>query len=329
MHSSRRITVAALLFLVLSLLPQAAAQAEAPGNEHFQRTWARTDKPVADGQVSRTWMWGPEGFTGEIQEPYAESSGGLRTVQYFDKSRMEISADPNASPDSIWYVTNGLLVTEMVSGNMQTGNGAFEPRRPAQVNVAGDADDTRGITYDFFGALVDQSALSEGTAIHQILSPGSAGNLFMYDDRLLAYGVTAAHFVPETQHTVASPFWNFMNSSGTVYENGVFTGAALFQNPFYATGFPISEAYWATVKVGGTDLDVLIQCFQRRCLTYTPSNEPAWQVEAGNVGQHYHAWRYGPVDPIEYEPWIYGTSAFDVGVHVLMLAHNRGDLSSR
>jgi hypothetical protein len=37
-----------------------------------------------------------------------------------------------------------------------------------------------------------------------------------------------------------------------------------------------------------------MQCFERRCLTYTPGNDPAWQVEAGNVGQHYYAWRYGP-----------------------------------
>src|SRR5690606_18565814 len=40
----------------------------------------------------------------------------------------------------------------------------------------------------------------------------------------------------------------------------------------------------------------------RRCLTYTPDNPPGWQVEAGNVGQHYYEWRYlsddeGPVDP--------------------------------
>jgi hypothetical protein len=27
-------------------------------------------------------------------------------------------------------------------------------------------------------------------------------------------------------------------------------------------------------------------------LTYTPSNDPAWRVELGNVGRHYYAWRY-------------------------------------
>ena len=66
-----------------------------------------------------------------------------------------------------------------------------------------------------------------------------------------------------------------------------------FLNPFYATGYPITEAYWATVKVAGVAQDVLVQCFERRCLTYTPGNAAGWEVEAGNVGQHYYAWRYG------------------------------------
>jgi hypothetical protein len=42
---------------------------------------------------------------------------------------------------------------------------------------------------------------------------------------------------------------------------------------------------------------VLVQCFERRCLTFTPDNSPESQVEAGNIGQHYYLWRYGsPVD---------------------------------
>ena len=39
--------------------------------------------------------------------------------------------------------------------------------------------------------------------------------------------------------------------------------------------------------------DVLVQAFERRIVTYTPDNPPGWQVEMGNVGQHYHGWRYG------------------------------------
>ncbi len=43
--------------------------------------------------------------------------------------------------------------------------------------------------------------------------------------------------------------------------------------------------------------DVLLQCFERRCLTYTPTNDPGWEVEAGNVGLHYFIWRYGEPPP--------------------------------
>src|SRR3712207_3648421 len=81
-----------------------AARAEPVANDPFQRTWDRTAKPVADGAVTRTWMWGPAAFTGELSEDYAESPDGKRTVQYFDKSRMEIT-DPNADQSSPWYVT--------------------------------------------------------------------------------------------------------------------------------------------------------------------------------------------------------------------------------
>jgi hypothetical protein len=88
-----------------------------------------------------------------------------------------------------------------------------------------------------------------------------------------------------------------MNASGIVYESGEFVEAALFQNPYYATGFPVTEANWTQVLVGGQLKDVLVQCFERRCLTYTPSNAPEWRVEFGNVGQHYHTWRYDQPAP--------------------------------
>ena len=84
-----------------------------------------------------------------------------------------------------------------------------------------------------------------------------------------------------------------MNASGLVWEFGRFKEEPLFENPFFATGFPITEAYWVTVKVAGAPRDVLVQCFERRCLTYTPGNPEGWQVEAGNVGRHYFAWRFG------------------------------------
>jgi hypothetical protein len=61
---------------------------------------------------------------------------------------------------------------------------------------------------------------------------------------------------------------------------------------FFASGLPISEPYWAKATIRGTVMDVLIQAYERRALTYVPTNQPGWQVEMANIGQHYFDWRY-------------------------------------
>jgi endonuclease YncB( thermonuclease family) len=264
------------------------ATAAPTGHDAFLDTWARSDLPVAEGRVDRTWMWGPEPFTVPLREPYVDAPGGTRLVQYFDKSRMEIT-NPAADRASPWYVTNGLLAKELITGQLQLGDQTFQTHPPAVVNVAGDPDDPAAPTYATFAALLAAPPLPVGSAVTQTLDrAGQVGN----DPALARYGVTAALLVPETGHSVASVFWTFMNSRGTVYTGWRFREDALFPNPFYATGFPITEPYWTRVRVGGTPRDVLVQCFERRCLTYTPDNPPGWQVEAGNVGQHYYRWRY-------------------------------------
>ncbi|RIK43760.1 MAG: hypothetical protein DCC58_09195 [Chloroflexi bacterium] len=259
----------------------------------FTRTWARTDRPIVEGVANRTWMWGPESFSGTIPETYFEASGSVRHVRYYDKSRMEIT-DVTGDPTETWYVTNGLLVVELTTGRMQMGDNLFDTRTPAQVNVAGDADDPLGPTYATFGALRNAPPLADGAPVVQRLARDGTVTT---DPALAARGVTAAHRVqvPGIDHQVASPFWEFMHTSDVIWADGYGT-APLFPDPFYATGLPISEAYWAEVKVAGVYQDVLMQCFERRCLTYTPENPPGWQVEAGNVGQHYYAWRYAPVE---------------------------------
>ncbi|HLT18834.1 MAG TPA: hypothetical protein VKZ96_05185, partial [Thermomicrobiales bacterium] len=276
----------------MAALPLLTTRAAEPAASAFARTWERPDYPVASGQTNRTWMWGPEAFTGALIEEYWEAPGHERTVQYFDKSRMEIT-DPNGNPNSDWYVTNGLLVVELISGRMQTGDNSFENRNPAIVNVAGDDDDPTGPTYRTFSYVLDEPARDEGELITERVD--RSGKVTS-DSSLTEYGVTAARYVPETRHTVAAPFWQFMNSSGTVYRDGRYVTDTLFPSAYYATGLPIAEAYWAEVKVGGEYKDVLLQCFERRCLTYTPDNPEGWQVEAGNVGLHYYAWRYGSGD---------------------------------
>jgi hypothetical protein len=282
-------TVIGLTLLFLPL--QHAGAADVSADDALGRTWKRTDKPVAAKLVTRTWLWGPA-LTGVIPEATQDGPGGQRMVQYFDKSRMEVSTDPSANPNSIWFITNGLLAREMVTGQIQLGPNAFESRAPAVVNIAGDPDDPVGATYANFTKLLSAPATAEGATISQRIARDGT----LTDDPALGqYGVTAAFHVtvPGIDHQIANVFWNFMNSRGLVYQEGGYLTDQLFQNPFYATGYPITEAYWTAVLVAGDPLDVLVQCFERRCLTYTPHNPPGWQVEAGNVGRHYYAWRYG------------------------------------
>ena len=235
------------------------------------------------GAAARTWIWGPEPRTGALTEPYRDAPGGARLVQYFDKSRMELT-NPQGNPADPFFVTNGLLATEMLSGNVQLGDATFESHSPAAVTIAGDLDDPTGPTYATFTSLRNTPALAAGTPITDTVTRNGQVSA----DPAQAGKATAQQYVPETKHTVADVFWSFMTSSGIVDGGAV---EPLFRSPFYATGLPLTEAYWSTVRVGGQPHMVLIQVFERRALTYTPGNPAGFTVEAGNVGLQYRAWR--------------------------------------
>ena len=281
----RRLLIAATI--LLSLAPASGVTAASPLNSSFVSTWDRTDLPVADGQVSRSWMWG-DLVASQAPEAYQSAPGGQRLVVYFDKARMEIN-NPAADQSSAWYVTNGLLATELLTGELQVGDNVFQAHEPAAINLAGDPNDPNGPTYADFGRTMADPPVALGTVLTAVID--HAGTVSQ-DNGFAHYGVTAAVLSSDTNHTVASVFWQFMNSSGPIADGNQVENGSLFPNPFYATGFPVTEAYWTRVMVGGVVRDVLVQCFQRRCLTYTPSNPDGWQVEAGNVGLHYYYWRY-------------------------------------
>jgi hypothetical protein len=285
--------VTAAMLAIATIAPAAAVVDEA--EEAFAVTWARTDLPVLEGLVDRTWMWGPDPFTPVITEEYAEHPDGERPVQYFDKARMEVN-DPDAPFHELWFVTNGLLVVEMMTGMMQVGHFEFVPREPAGIHIAGDPgwDDTP--TYRTYGERMTAPAYAEGAVIINVLDRD--GNVSL-DGDLGQWNVTAGPLSPETGHRTASVFWEFMNSEGLIrdrFTNETTTGR-LFENPYYATGLPVTEAYWAHIMVDGTAQWVLTQAFERRVLTYTPGNEPGWRVESGNVGLHYYEWRYETAPP--------------------------------
>lgn len=285
------LALVAMLFPIIAVL---TASAQVPQESDFDtwvfaRTWARTDLAVAEGKVSRTWMWGPGPETRHLSEDYVEAPNGERNVQYFDKSRMEEMTW--RTTEEPWDVTNGLLATELITGRMQLGDNTFQQYCPSTVNIAGDPVPVNP-TYATFSKLILAPAHGNGSVITATVDKtGNVGD----EQSVSRYGVKAVSVGAPTGHNVASVFWEFMNNSGLVFNANIGEyqeNQKLFINPFYATGYPITEAYWSEVVVAGTLKPVLTQAFERRVLTYTPDNPHGWQVEAGNVGLHYYQWRH-------------------------------------
>jgi D-alanyl-D-alanine carboxypeptidase len=260
--------------------------ADTPANAtaDFYHWSSQTDFPISQGKVQRSWVWGPTDGAPHF-EPYADAPGSRRIVQYFDKGRMEVN-DPAASLDSGWYVTGGRLAWEMISGEQQIGDDQFADRSPAEVPVAGDPGND-GATYATLSPLL---GASPGQAGAKVTSRLNVSGQISSDPATATYGVSYGAPIAATNHGVATVFADFLNQDGPMYLAGQFVDGALFNPPFAVTGYPITEPYWVTVPVGGVPRDVLIQCFERRCLTYTPANASGWQVEMGNNGQHYLSW---------------------------------------
>lgn len=301
-------TVSALATLAASLAPASAsfvAQA-APANlpasmpfadSAFENVWMRNDQPVASHAIARSWTWGPAPLASGL-EAYADApdGSGMRLVQYFDKSRMEIN-DPKAAPDDKWFVTNGLLTVELISGRMQVGNTKFETRKPANIPMASDPDDANAPTYASFGTVSNTSAgekrQPDNTGKYATGRIDKAGAVTDDASKNNLAEAKIAYYERSTGHNVPQVFWSFLNSQGSV-RTGRVTGSKLLLDPWvFAMGLPISDAYWANVKIEGKQQDVLIQAFERRVLTYAPGLPQGWQVQMGNIGQHYYQWRYG------------------------------------
>jgi len=278
---------------IFTAIPAAAVDFANPA---FQRTWERTDSLVASGQVSRTWFWGPQPRAA-AQEQYidAPNGTGTRLVQYFDKSRMEIN-NPNADPNSTFYVTNGLLTIELISGQMQICNNAFITRYPAEIPISGDSDDTNAPTYSSFSSVSNtrKGDHPQPNRVGQFATAtiNKAGQVGDDPSKASVPGTKIAYYEPGTKHNIPDQFWGFLNASGPISQSGQIVNARLIDPWFYASGLPISDPYWSRVKIQGVETDVMIQAFERRVLTYVPTNVPGFQVEMGNIGLHYYDWRY-------------------------------------
>jgi hypothetical protein len=323
--------------MALTTLPTAAAPFDGRrttfADERFAQVWARTDsEPVRGG---RTWYWGP-GPWFDYAEFYRQGEQGLRTVQYFDKARMELN-NPRDRSGPAQGVTNGLLVKELVSGRMQLGNDPFDvdQRLPAEVPVAGNPRDANP-SGPAYGAFAGVASLDNGYRDPQRLGERIAttldagGNLGLRPD--LARPETAiVQYNSLTGHNIPQVFWNFMNQQGPIFTGRVTSGPVV--DWLFAMGLPITDAYWTRARIGASEQDVLVQLFERRVLTYVPSNPPGYQVEMGNVGQHYFQWRY----PHLGQPWampeprafLLYASNVDTGRHWELYRYDGGNAHQR
>jgi len=262
----------------------------------FLRTYDRTDRLVLQGTVKRTFFWGPGPNTPGLLEQYNEAPGGTRQrlVQYFDKSRMEIN-NPAGNQSDAFFVTNGLLTVELISGQIQVGDKDFVNYRPACIPMSGDFGDNLAPTYFAFQKVSstnnnNTSNSRIGEKVTQTIDRnGVTGN---DPSKANIPGIDITGFFSETKHNVPRVFLDFLSQTGPIVNNGRTENGRLIDPLVFVTGFPISEPYWTRATIQGKATDVLIQAYQRRALTYVPTNPAGFQVEMANIGQHYFDWRY-------------------------------------
>lgn len=261
----------------------------------FDALWQRTD-----GGSGGSWVWGPRPWM-ERYEPYVEAPGGSRLVRYYDKTRMELTR-PGENTAAPWYVTNGLLVMEMVRGVPQLGDTAnryedvcppvsSSPCRSPFIPVVGDPQQNDlAPRYGDFEPLMARQESRIGQRVTTTYTHNEQFDPFVEGNEasLGTPATTIAFYDETTGQNIPQALWDYMQRQPVDW--------------LYLFGHPITAPVWGRAKVGGVEQWVLVQLFERRVLTYTPANAPQWQVEMGNVGQHYYRWRYMVYTP-NTAPW--------------------------
>ncbi|HET8631281.1 MAG TPA: NlpC/P60 family protein [Thermomicrobiales bacterium] len=251
------------------------------GLQAFAQVWVSSDQAIADGQQQHTWVWGPAPFASSTAETDLSGKDGMRVVQYYDKGRMEAISDGKGG----YTVVTGNLGTEMLTGKVDLGNGKTLDLGPAQIPLAGNMQDPTAPTYADVAVLATHPTFDyHGQPVTWRLTRG--GQLVPFTPPTAVY---LTNYDPVTQHNLADVFARWLLARGLSADNGNLSAAsAAFLDP----GHPLSDPFWITVNIDGTPRTVLVQVFERWVLTYTPDNPPGWQIELGNIGLHYYAWRY-------------------------------------
>lgn len=299
------ILILGILFAVSSGLfsPQVFAQSQIVSSDEiimgkFDAMWNYSDGAFLSGRAAsnppgRSWTWGWRVSSTIFYEDYAEAPNGKRRVIYQDKSRMEVGANGD-------NVTNGLLTKELVTGRQQDGHAKFTQRTPSTTQIVGDPNlyggNSKAPTYTSFQNVITFNP-GENTASAQIgqvinRSINKAGTVSILE--IPPFETKIGYYEPVTGHNVAEVFQNFQQLEGEVYNGSAWVkGKVYTDNPTTNVfGYAISEPFWTRAQVAYVEKDVLVQLFERRVLTYTPSNAAPFQVEMGNIGRHYFEWRY-------------------------------------
>lgn len=177
-------------------------------------------------------------------------------------------------------MTNGLLTVELITGQRQFGDMAFTAYPPAKIAIVGDATNT-------FPTYASLNTPTLPAIVPRYAEPN--GTVFTADGTL--------GFNSQLVTDPGAAFGSYQTAPGGVYAHNVpaaFTAyLATLRTPWQTTmGFPLTEAVWVNVYVNNAPTWVIVQPFERRVLSYTPTNPAPFKVEMGNVGQHYYQWRY-------------------------------------
>jgi hypothetical protein len=181
----------------------------------------------------------------------------------------------------------------MIAGQLQTGIGTYEPFVAADVPLAGDPTEVNANapTYASLNGIASIEPGREaeprgGQPITAVLLKSGE----IVDQPSLGSSATYGFYESTLGHNVASVFAAYFETLPTDW--------------MVSVGLPLSEPYWVQTKLDGEEEWVLVQAFERRVLTFTPSNAPDWRVEMGNIGRHYYTWRYGEEPPRDPHAWL-------------------------
>lgn len=266
MRVAATLLIIVIAYAAVSLLPVRQTESPPFALPAFQRVFS-TDSSAASRAVD---LWGSDPLAWRV-EPYHGAPDDRRIVQYFERGRMELRSGSSR-------VVHGSLAAELVSGEIDLGDGMTVSDQPPEISIDSGELDDRVPTYLTLSRLAEQPAEDRSgervddwldrAGVHQ---RGTTPAIIRY-----------AEYVPATGH-------NLPDVTVDLFQRTEFGDDRRAE----AFGDPISEPYWTFYRRDGELAPSLVQVFERRILVYTPGLAAEHRFTVASTGRHYYAWRYG------------------------------------